>query len=102
MERYWNDDVESAITQSFIIQCRAQPVGNEMTQVNLAPVLESVNDLAHKSATAICRDSRVEVNGAMSAVGAGKRIGNSALEWLGALVAKRRDNANGFAFALGT
>jgi hypothetical protein len=40
------------------------------------------------------------MNRAMSAVSAGKRSGNSAFEWFGAYLAKRRDNANRFCFAL--
>ena len=36
----------------------------------------------------------------MSTVGASKRTGDGAFEWLGAFLAKRRDDADGFSFAL--
>ena len=100
MERHWNDDVEATITQSFVIQRRAQPMRNEITQINLVTVLEPVNDLAHNPAAAICRHRCVEMDSSMSTVGASKCTGDRAFEWLGALLAKRRDDADGFSFAL--
>jgi len=71
-----------------------------MTQINLTPVLKGVNDLADDPATAISCDGCIEMNRAMGTVGACKRVRDCAFKWLGALLAKRCDNADGFCVAL--
>ena len=71
-----------------------------MTQINLAPVFKVVNDLANNPATAVCRNGRVVMNGAMRAIGAGERARYGAFERLGALLAKWRDDADSFSFAV--
>src|SRR5437773_9075975 len=69
-----------------------------MTEMDLAPVLKVMDDLANDSATAIRRDSSVKMNRAMSAVRANKGAGNCALERFGAFSAERRDDARGLCF----
>src|SRR5438874_12239475 len=66
-----------------------------MTEMDLAPVLKVMDDLANNSATAIRRDSSVKMNRAMSAVRANKGAGNCAFERFGAFSAERRDDARG-------
>src|SRR5438034_2414141 len=71
-----------------------------MTQIDLTPVLKVMNDVADDPATAICGNSGIEMNRAMGAVCAGKRVRNRALERFGAFLAKRRNNAHDLCFAL--
>ncbi|HEU5313868.1 MAG TPA: hypothetical protein VFU08_08580 [Candidatus Udaeobacter sp.] len=71
-----------------------------MSQVNLAPVLKVVNDLADDTATAERGYGCIKVNRAMGAIGARERVRDSAFERLGALLAKRRNDAHGLCFAL--
>src|SRR5438046_8146480 len=66
-----------------------------MTEMDLAPVLKVMDNLANDSATAIRCDSSVKMNRAMSAVRANKRVGNCAFERFGAFLAKGRDDARG-------
>src|SRR5205809_7430423 len=66
-----------------------------MTEMDLAPVLKVMDNLANDSATAIRRDSSVKMNRAMSAVRANKSAGNCAFERFGAFPAERRDDARG-------
>src|SRR4029453_35297 len=63
-------------------------------------VLKVVNNLANNPATAIGRNGRVEVNGAMGAIGASELTGNRAFEWLGAFLAKWCNNPDDLCFAL--
>jgi len=63
-----------------------------MTEMDLAPVLKVMDDLANDSAAAIRRDSSVKMNRAMSAVRANKGAGNCAFERFGAFPAKGRDD----------
>jgi hypothetical protein len=100
VQGHWNDDVESAATKPFVIQRSMEPAPYKMTQVNLASVFKFVDDFANDTATPVCGHRCVKVNRAMGAVGAGKLAGNGAFEWLGAFLAKWRDNADGLCFAL--
>jgi hypothetical protein len=59
-----------------------------------------VNDLTNNSATAVCGNGGVEVNGTMGAISTGEFTGNRAFEWFGAFLAKRRDNADDLCLAL--
>ena len=68
--------------------------------MNLAPVLKIVNDLANDTAAAVCGHRCIKVNFAMGAVGASERRRYSALEGLGTLLAKWRNDTHGFCFAL--
>jgi hypothetical protein len=52
-----------------------------MTQMDLAPILEVVNDTPNDPATAIGGDGGVKVNRAMGAVRAGERAGDCTFEW---------------------
>ena len=100
MQRDRDNKVEPTIANPGIVQGCAQPTSHEMTQINLATVLKIVNDPADDPPTAIGGDGRVEMNCAMSAVGATKRPDNSALERLRAFLAKRGTDANSFRSAL--
>src|SRR3989442_15296170 len=66
-----------------------------MTEMDLAPVLKVMDNLANDSATAIRCDRSVKMNRAMSAVRANKGAGNCAFERFGAFPAERRDDARG-------
>src|SRR5438034_10813628 len=66
-----------------------------MTEMDLAPVLKVMDDLANDSATAIRRDRSVKMNRAMSAVRANKGAGNCAFERFRTFPAERRDDARG-------
>ena len=70
-----------------------------MSQVNLAPVLKVVNDLADDAATVVRSNRGVEVDCAMSTISACERARDSTFEWLGALLTKRRNDAQGLCFA---
>jgi hypothetical protein len=70
-----------------------------MSQVNLAPIFEFVNDMANNPATAVCGHGCIEVKHAMGTVGAGEGGRDRALKRLGAFLAKWRDDAHGFSFA---
>src|SRR6266567_2017375 len=99
MQRHWNNNVESAAAQPRIVKCGGEPARHQMTEVDLAPVLKIMDDLANDSATAIRRNSSVKMNRAMSAVRANERAGNCAFERFGAFPAKGRDNARGLLLA---
>src|SRR5205809_7137005 len=66
-----------------------------MTEMDLAPVLKVMDDLANDSATAIRRDSSFKMNRAMSAVRANKGVGDCAFERFRTFPAERRDDARG-------
>jgi len=100
MQWHRHNYVETPLAEPLIIQRSLEPARHEMAEINLAPVLKAVNDLANNPAAAVSGDGRVEMNGAMSAIRAGKRAGNSAFKWFGARLAKRRDNTDGFCVAL--
>src|SRR5262245_21970373 len=86
--------------KAIIIKCRTKPACQEMSQVNLAPVLKVVNDLADDAATTVRGNSGLKVDRAMRAVGACENTGNGPFKWLGTLLAKRRNDTHGFCFAL--
>jgi len=100
MQRHRDDKVEPAITQPFVVQRSAEPARHGLTQMNLATVLKVVNNLANNPATAIGGNGCVEVNGAMGAIRASEFTGNRAFEWLGAFLAKWRNNPDDLCFAL--
>jgi len=84
----------------LIIKCRTEPARHEMAQVNLAPVLKVMNDLADDTAAAVCGHGCIEVNRAVGTVGACKRAGDGTFERFGAFLAKRCSDADGLRFAL--
>src|SRR4030095_6438522 len=100
MQRHRDDKGEPAITQPFVVQRSTEPARHGLTQVNLATVLKVVNNLANNPATAIGRNGRVEVNGAMGAIGAREFTGYGAFKRLGAFLTKWRNNTDDFCFAL--
>src|SRR6266545_2139805 len=100
MQRHRDDKIEAATPQPCVVQRCAEPARHEMTQVNLATVLKVVNNLANNPATAVGGNGRIEVNGAMGAIGAGEFTGDRAFERFGAFLAKRRNNAYDLCFAL--
>jgi hypothetical protein len=95
-----HDDVKFTPAKTFIVKRRIEPTRHEMSQMNLAPVLKIVNDLANDTAAAVCGHRCIKVNFAMGAVGASERRRYSALEGLGTLLAKWRNDTHGFCFAL--
>src|SRR4030095_11672865 len=95
-----DDDVKFTPAKTFIVKRRIEPTRHEMSQMNLAPVLKIVNDLANDTAPAVCGHRCIKVNFAMGAVGASERRRYSALEGLGTLLAKWRNDTHGFCFAL--
>src|SRR5262249_55043921 len=99
MQWHGNNQVEFTSAKAFIIKCRTKPARDEMSQVNLAPVLKVVNDLADDSATAVRGNRGVKVNRAMSTVSACECARDSTFERLGALLAKRRNDAQGLCLA---
>jgi hypothetical protein len=100
MQWHGHEYVELASAKTLIVKGCAEPTCHEVPQVNLAPVLKVVNDLADNTATAVCRHCCIKVDFAMGAVGAFKHARNSAFEGLGALLAKRRNDTHGLCFAL--
>ena len=56
VQRDRNDKVEPATAQARIVERFDQPIGDGMAQMNLMPVLEVEQDLAHHAAAAIGRD----------------------------------------------
>jgi hypothetical protein len=67
-----------------------------MSQVNLTPVFKIVNDLANDAAAAVRGHRCIKINFAMGAVGTCERGRNRAIEGLGTLLAKRRNDTHGF------
>jgi hypothetical protein len=100
MQRHRNDHVEFASTKAVIIKRRIKPACHEMSQVNLAPVLKVMYDLADDAATAVRGHRGIKVERAMRTVGACERARNGTFERLGALLAKRRNDAHGLCFTL--
>jgi hypothetical protein len=99
MQWHGHDHIESPPAKPFIVERRTEPACHEVPQVNLAAVLKLVNDLADNTATAVCGHRCIKVNRAVGAVGACKRVVNSTFERLGALLAKRRNDADCLCFA---
>src|SRR5947199_274294 len=100
MQRHRHNDVEMESRQPIIIQRSTKPERNKMTQMNLAPVFEFVNDFANDPAAAVCSHGCVEVNCAVGAVGTGKCAGDRTFERFGAFLAKWRQDAYGLCLAL--
>ncbi len=99
MERNRNDQVEAPVAQARIVHRFAQPFREGMTKMALPAVLEVVDEFAHEAAAAISRHGGIEMQGAMFAVGAAKRLRDRAKERLGTLRAKRGGDARGAALA---
>jgi hypothetical protein len=102
VERHGNNHVETPAAQAGIIQGFAEPLGQRMAQMPLLSVLEIVHQFAHDAAAAISRDSSIEMQGALFAIGAAERLGNGAEERLGTFCAERRHNSRGAALAART
>jgi len=97
VERDRDDDVETAVAQTGIVQRFAKPSRNGKAKVALAGILELVKEAANKSAAPIGCDSAIEMQNAMLAIRATETLGYGAGKRLGAFVAKGRDDAWGAA-----
>src|ERR1700745_1375718 len=100
MQWHGYDYIKFALAKTLIVKRCAEPACHEMSQMNLTPVLEIMNNMANDPATAVCGHRGIEVNRAMGAICACESARNSAFEWLGALLAKWRDDTRGLGFAL--
>jgi hypothetical protein len=93
MERDGNDHVEAPVAQARVVQRFAQPFREGMTEVALPAVLKVMDELAHEAAAAVSRHGGIEMQGAMFAIGAAKRLRDRAKERLGTFLAKRGGDA---------
>jgi hypothetical protein len=82
--------------KTFIVKRCAEPAGHEMSQVNLTAVLKIMDDLGDDTAATVRGHCCIKVNCAMGAVGTCERGRNRAIEGLGTLLAKRRNDTHGF------
>src|SRR5215471_11316548 len=101
MERNGNDRVEMAFAQALVVERRNESARNEMAQMNLSAVFEIEDNVPNDSAAAIDRNSGVEIERAMRAIGAGERLCDCAIKWLGTFCAKRRHDSRHFCFTFG-
>src|SRR5260370_27585542 len=99
MKRNGNDRVETAFAESLIVERGDQPARDQMTKMDLAAVFKIKNDAANNAAAAVGRDGGIEMESAMSAVGAGKRASDSTVTPLRTFRTKRRHNSTNPPFA---
>jgi hypothetical protein len=94
-----HDHVKLPSAKTFIVKRCAEPACHEMSQVNLTPVFKIVNDLANDAAASVRGHRCIKINFAMGAVGARERCLNSTFERFRTLLAKWRNDTDGFCFA---
>ena len=85
-----NDQVEPPAVQPRIAHGFAEPFGEWVPQMALAPVFEVVHEFAHQSAAAVGRDGRLEMQRTMFAIRAAERLRDRAGKRLGTFRAERR------------
>src|SRR5437899_9980657 len=100
MQWHTHDYVKFASAKTLIVKRCAEPACHEMSQMNLTAVLKIMDDLADNTAAPVRGHCCIKVNCAMGAVGTCERGRNSAIEGLGALLTKRRHDAQALCFAL--
>src|ERR1700693_3177205 len=98
MERNWNDRIETALAETFVVECGHEPPRYQMAKMDLAAVLKIEHDVANDSAAAVSGNRGVEIEGAMGAVGAGKCGRDCAIKRFGAFRAKRRHDSRNLCF----
>ena len=92
MQRHGDDGVERLRADAFVVERLGHPIAERMAQVVVAVVFEAVDELADDSAAQVGRDRTVEMERAVSAVGAGELALDRTVEGLRALPAKWCDD----------
>src|SRR5437867_12022486 len=100
MEWNWDDRIETTLTKTLIVQSGHEPAPDEMAKMTLPAVFKIENDVANNPATSISRNSGIEMERAMRAVGAGERVCDCAIKRLGTFRAEGRHDSGNFRFAL--
>src|SRR5437762_14385243 len=100
MQRYGDEQVKMPASETYIVERILQPPRHRVAQVNVLIVFEVVDQAPNDAATPINRDRCLEMQFAMAAVRARKRIGNRAGERLGANLAERRHDPHYFRIAI--
>jgi hypothetical protein len=101
MQRDWDNDIESRRIEADIVQHFAQPIANQVSQIEVFVIFEFVDEPAHDAAGAVTGNGRFEVEGLVGAVAAGKRAGDRAGKWLGAFGTEWWDNSRRASLTVG-
>src|SRR4051812_16865569 len=93
MKRHRNDEIEMAAVQPRIVQSLAKPARYRMSQIGLFCVLKLVDEPANQTPASVGGNGAIEVEDAILAIGATKRLGDGAGKWLGAFGAEWRNDS---------
>ena len=99
MERDRNDEIETAMAKSVVIDGGKEPARHQMPQMELTAIFEIENDAANNPAAAIGGDGSIKMQRAMLAIRAAELACDRAGKRLRAFCAKRGDDARGFGVA---
>src|SRR2546428_13458562 len=93
MQRDWNQKIESAFAEPFIVESREEPARHQMAQMHLPAVFEIEDHPPNNPAAAIGGDRRIEVDRAVGAIRTSERPLDCAGKWFRAFCAKWRNDS---------